>query len=665
MGTELNYVHLSGKNLYVRPSETKGGSSKVVNISIVGNPSTTNTDSFKGSNSNNLSQAEKIKYDAIYQRIAEICKDNDIDINLAKSFGLLEKIAGAMSPQELIKFSPAEIEEVINLLDNSLGWGDGLGFGEKDIKDLSKLVEKINIKSGYEKTGGSKFGQFIHNITKGIKDFFGVKTVAKLSNSDEVTNYYRDKYLKDIQNVSEEEKYEIYQKLLKDFYYDFNTMKDPKKKVKMLKAIENLAANDRLTMIKVVEKCFMHDKNALALFGKTLEQDFESIVTNIDGFNNTVGKLDAANISHIAFKNMLEEDVNNALVNHKEKVKAFLDENGELIQNLRVKKANGDALTSEEENKLLLADCYEAKYAGALTGTFANYNLNEYSRTSICSKISNDTEELGIQEEVFTIANQLVEEHPEIIPVSKEDFTQTMDKASKGKFSGIIKTSCYSNKEQMSVRAKHITKRADTQTKQEVVTKQKCKESPTTKKQDKTLAEKLPEIVKKESETTESKDKSSFSRSNSNKTNTSVAFAPNINSKKVSKPTERESFVIKALNSNVLPKETDIKKLATLSVDTVERYALETKIDKNDLAINLLNQNNLDADIKDWALSQFESLNENQKAINCNRITINENKIEAGKCIRSLVALEKVECNNAAVQDFFDALIEERKKAES
>ena len=56
------------------------------------NSKTSSADSFNKTTNANLTPQEQQRYESIYKRIDNICKEQDIDIKLAMDFGLLEKI---------------------------------------------------------------------------------------------------------------------------------------------------------------------------------------------------------------------------------------------------------------------------------------------------------------------------------------------------------------------------------------------------------------------------------------------------------------------------------------------------------------------------------------------------------------------------------------------
>ena len=198
-------------------------------IPIVQNIKDSNIDSFKKNVNNNLTPTEQQQYENIYKKIYNICNDQNINIKLAMSFGLLEKIAGVSTKAELIQLDENTINELVQILNSSLGWGDGLGFGEKDTNDLIKLTDDIHKKIAYEKTGGSELGQIWHNFKNGIKSFFGGNTIKNCQNENEVSSYYQEKYLKNIEVVWDElfpkEQVKIVRTIIKQIFISENNLK--------------------------------------------------------------------------------------------------------------------------------------------------------------------------------------------------------------------------------------------------------------------------------------------------------------------------------------------------------------------------------------------------------------------------------------------------------
>ena len=654
MRTESEYVQ---KPQYYKavPADSTQRSEKANGTTVpVGQNNSSNIDSFKRNEKFQLSGQDAKRYESIYKHIENICKEQDIDIQLAKDFGLLEKIAGVMTKAELIQLDDNKINTLVAILSDSLGWGDGLGFGEKDVNDLTKLVKDIHEKMALKKTGGSKWGQSLHNIKKGIKSLFSDNTVENCKNENEVSVYYQKKYLNNIKNANSEEKIKTYQELLREFYYDFNAQKSTEKQVQMIKSIENLAANDRAIMVKVIENSFIQNPSALALFGKILDMNFESIVLSRDGFNNTVGKLEATAISHTAYRHMSEEDINNSLSRNKDRAMSFMSENYNKVNELRKKQANGGTLTIEEENLLLRAECFETRYAGALTGISANYNLTGYSKESFMSRISNDTAEIGIQEAVFRTVEEFIKSNPDVVLMPKEKFTELMDKITDGYYSKVVNSTNSQNI--INKKPKDVSDKKNNDLKD---TKNKSNKTDCEKNVASETIEDMSLGNTEESEVTHKKNKVKIFEKNSEKTN---QVKPLSSAKTVehNSSTNEQKEITNNIKQLYTLKNLEIA--AQKGVESIKEYKENTNINDYDLTIEILNMSNTSAQIKDWALDKFDTWNETQKAENCSRITNNANKIRAGRLISSITALHNVDCNNFYVKSEFEKLIQKQEE---
>lgn len=633
-------------------SAQRSGKTNGTTVPIGQNNKKTNTDSFNKTD-NSLTQAQQQRYDEIYKRIENLCKDQDIDIKLAKDFGLLEKIAGVMTKAELVQLQDNTINALIAILSNSLGWGDGLGFGDKDRDDLTKLVKDIHEKIALEKTGGSKWGQAWHNVKKGVKSIFGGKNVENCQNENEVSTYYQKKYLNNIKNATPEEKIKTYQELLREFYYDFNAQKSTEKQLQMIKAIENLAAEDRAVMVKVIENSFIQDPSALALFGKILDINFESIVLNRDGFNNTVSKNDATGMSHTAYRHMSEDDICESLNRNRERAKGFMVQHSATAGAIRDKQSKGIKLSPEEQDILARMDCINSRYAGALTGISSNNTLSESVKCNYLSKVSNDTTEMGIQEEVLETVVNFIKANPEAVLMPKEKFIALMDKVTNGKYSVVLKRlSKNSNNNKI---IKTITQK----TKEESKT-QKSKEN----------KEKVVNEKESKYNNTNIKNKDKIDTKNP-KYNTS-------DGKIISNPIQQDSTT--TLANSLIFNDTDLslsmgttnksksvtyKKLefaAQKGVEAVNKVIEESNLNEFEATVHLLSMSNLEANVEKLAFDTFEKWNDSQKALYCNYIENNSNKIKAGKMIKSTSALKNVKCNNFYVKSEFEDLIKEKEE---
>lgn len=420
---------------------TGSGNNSVNNVPVGGSAAYKEGygDKISKTQNQNLTAEEEKKLNAIYKKIEKICLEQDIDPNFAKSEKLLERIAGVQTSKELVMLKAEEIDFIVKILESHLGFGDGLGYGKKDKKDFDKLVKDLHKKFGYEKTGGSRFGQWWHNVKKGVKNVFGAETIDKCKTPEEISTYFKEKYLNDIENLSIEEKKEKYAELLREFFYTFNSIKDKNKQIMMIKSIENIAANDRDLIIELIAKCLSTEPEVLKEFGKALNENLETIVTSKDALGETLTQSEAAKMAHTAFKHMSEEDVKEALEVLNRDAKNFYEIYGEQIKELRERKANGEQLTEAEEALLIKAEnVYEGKYAGATTGTIVNTNIEQENKVEILTTISNQTQELGIQEEVLETISEFVKENPEEINLPQEEFKEIMDRVTDGEYTETV-----------------------------------------------------------------------------------------------------------------------------------------------------------------------------------------------------------------------------------
>ena len=657
MGTEINKIEHYNFIAQTCPSVARKGSEKGITIPMTSqNEQNYNVDCYKKSQNKKLTAEEMQKYDAIYQKIEKICQEQDIDINLAKSFNLLEKITGVLSPSELVNLDLNIIDQAVNTLENSLGWGDGLGFGKKDIKDLTKLVNDINTKAAYKKTGGSKLGQFVHNIVNKTKSFFYSQTVENCKSAEEIDNYYQKKYLSKIESATYEEKTEIYKELLKDFYYDFNSLKNSEKQVQMVQAIKNLAAKDRLTMVKIIEQNFAQDKEALSLFGKALDMEFESIALSTDAYGQRMEKLEATNVSHIAYRHMTEADITASLDRNQTRAMSFMSENSERITKLREMRSQGIELSPEDAELLAQAECFEARYAGAFTGTSLNQYITDSSRTSLMSRISNDTAEIGIQNAVLETVANFIEKNPQVLLMPKEKFVSLMDSVTSGKYSQTLKILGYTTNKNNYIDDKKITNKSNK-------SNNSNKEAQIIETE-KTLVQQKQNL--QELATTQNKtEKVNVNIKSDKNKNLKLANNTNLQNEPLNTTKETQNTSIEDTKTGLPESKTEVKTLEVAvqkGIKAVEEYSETANINSYDLTIEILNMNNSTSTIKNWAFDRFDTWNETQKANNCSRITNNSNKIEAGKHINSVSALKKVDCNNFYVKSEFEELIKKQEE---
>ena len=105
MTTNITILKLQESNGMKSTGNSSSTNNSVNNIWGYNTELEGNKDILSTTSKTNLTSAEQKLYDTIYKKIEETCRDENIDINLAKGFNLLEKIVGKTSKElvELVK----------------------------------------------------------------------------------------------------------------------------------------------------------------------------------------------------------------------------------------------------------------------------------------------------------------------------------------------------------------------------------------------------------------------------------------------------------------------------------------------------------------------------------------------------------------------------------
>lgn len=378
-----------------------------------------NTDSFTASGENGRSREQ------IYKFIEEICIKYNINPEDAKNAMLLETIAGCTS-EELTKKSDAELQEIIRAFDNALPWKI-FSWGSKDIDYVKKIAIKANKKYIDSQTGGSVWS----NTLRDLKHLIGIDTNVSSVLKDkgfEITPegmraYFNQKMAAAITTGDREKIKENYKELMQEFGELLQDSNSPYEKEILTAAISELSSPDRArAAILGVASC-ANNKEAKQAFARGLSKHFEAITCSTDALGEYTSDDDNTTISHTSYANMSEEDSIIALARMNSR-----------RQELQAKLANGEELTPEEARYYNNAQL--SQYAGAVTGASCNSYIEDPSL--ILSTIDRDTAAFGIQQEVYSRAAAYVENHQNELPITTQQFTETVDRATGNNYTKVL-----------------------------------------------------------------------------------------------------------------------------------------------------------------------------------------------------------------------------------
>ncbi|MBQ7764516.1 hypothetical protein IJ384_04000 [bacterium] len=409
MSKSANIQHTKQIEYTLAPSDSnKVRGNSPVNIPIAGNAAMEEgyADRIQTRTINQINSIEEL-----YKKIL---KDIEIDLEEAKSKQLLESILGCSTEELLQKYNsdPASFNLVVKCIKDASDtfWP----WSEKSIEEIATDANEAYIS---EKTNGSKFGQMWFNLFKSdslLKEL-GIDENATLDDKKlAVKAYYEEKYLGDMSKLSEEEKTDRYEKAFTAFGKFLNKYKSAEEKALLAAVIEDLRSTSRGVAVELTLASCMNDKKTVQTVAKSIEDCREAIVSNVDALEEIMTAEDATEIANTTFKNMSEEDANNAL----NKMQARGQEVNARLNELLTKKEAGTLTVEEQKELAKLSNYLVSGYSGAVTGAVYNENFNQESRKSFYNQITTDTKLLNISKEVVANINEYTNQHPEVLKAS-------------------------------------------------------------------------------------------------------------------------------------------------------------------------------------------------------------------------------------------------------
>lgn len=530
--------------------------------------------------------------DSVYKQIENLCVEYRMSMEDAKKAQLLETIAGC-STEELAKKSDTEIKNYINALKFVLKYQSFKFFWEdRNIDDINKIAKKANERNIYLQTGGN----CIENMFRGRKSLAKRMKEAGFTeaNAETARQYFNQMISEAVATGDPKKIQKAYDKALKIFGYALNDTEDAEEKALLTAAISELEASKRTLAAQLSISSCQNNKTKQMAVAKGLSDNYRAMTCSADALGQYTSEEDNLKISQTAFQYMSEEDS-----------LAALDETKSYIKSLEMKLQNGEALTEEEQR--YYDSVRFSQYAGAMVGASCNNNYS--SPDNVLGKIDNDTEELGIREQVYKTASAYVETHQNSLPITNQQFTQIVDKATNGSYTAT--TTAATKTENIKVQAQSQTTSAQTQrTSNQTIASQQ-----TQAQQNTTINSSIEQVET----TTTVAQKTVTTPKTLSSASTTAAKKENVKSSEVQQqknPQEATATIEQAIKGGV---------------KAVKKYAKENNVKTLDLAIDSLNSSSASHATRKWALSQFEAASNSEQILNFHKITHGSSAIAAAE----------------------------------
>ena len=426
------------QNIQIVPAQQAGtvtpaNTSRVVNVSDA-----TSSDSLTTGNTSNPQQTTKRTIDELYNSISALCNQYGISLTEAKQAGLMGRIAG-VSEKELLNFSNSEINKHVDCLKAAL---EKLSTSGKkiDIEEVIKLANNYNIAihTGWSIKGFESHNQNPDTISERFSKYFGKKIDFSKMSEEEQYNLCREFFDKYFTELSQTEGPEKAAKLqLQTFGKLLINTPDEQKDI-FRKAFASLLSENRFPALDATLKSFLTEEGRVDFADSITTQDLENAYSvDVQGNRPTNDQMNL--MSDTVVRNQSEAGRKNFHENFEGEFKKFLTENKDILEIIESKIKNGEELTEEEQAiKDKLDNFFTPVSAGEFTGTMANQNISDEFRTEMMQTLNTDAYDKPNYRDVMAQVSEFIENHPETLTMSKEEFTNAMDKVTGGNYSTVV-----------------------------------------------------------------------------------------------------------------------------------------------------------------------------------------------------------------------------------
>ena len=432
-------------------------------------------------------------------------------------------------------------------------------------------------------------------------------------------------------NTPQAEREKIYKAQLQTFGRLLVNTPEGREKELLGAAIDKLYRTNILPAAKAgIES--METEEAKANFASYI--DLEEAVTTDSKYDKGVFMTtkDAEELANLKFSNMNADDIKAELPVMEEKANEFFEKNNKILEEIDEKlkaieenpELKVEDILSKKEYEIYIQreNYFKAGYSGATTGIATSNNSTVVEqRDELLKTITTDIYKIGekagnnFYTEVMEQIAKYVKNNQGSLNINEADFTELMDKATES-----LGDAKYSN------------------TAIAILNQQKS-----------------PDITQ-QAEYTETKE---FNSNQQNYIDLGFTEQPSID---LTKPQTMTAELYANTQANSIQKVEQVPQneteAARKGVKAIKDFANRNNTSPLEIALNLLDLNNLSETVKTWAFARFDTLNNGQKARHCTNMKNNKNKMEAGDLITSLAALKQVNCSNGLVKNYFEERIE-------
>lgn len=276
---------------------------------------------------------------------------------------------------------------------------------------------------------------------KGIRELLGLKEGEELT-AEKIEAYIQKKNeefkakLESITDPEEKSKFikESIEKQMKAFAICIAATDGKDRKI-LFNAVKDMFANNREEAVKMLFEC-MTEEDRKTLAESIDDKKLKAILLNKDILGNSVSKEDGTAIVAGVTSYQSEQRISENHSDMTKEAREFFAR--EDVKALLEKIKNGEELTEEEKELKREYDFYITLQSGEQIGTANHAYLEDDTIKNLLKTMNYDAYSLPTYKEVMEEISSYIENNPDSLRLSKEEFTKLMDEVTEGNYSTIV-----------------------------------------------------------------------------------------------------------------------------------------------------------------------------------------------------------------------------------
>ena len=406
-------------------------------------------------NTSNTSSSQASELDKQLEQLCARLKKYNVTVEDIKKSGLIEKICGGATLEQIAKVPQEKQEKLFKALeqaiidafrDNKVDWEKAADLGKdylialntgwtiKGFKVYNKTVKQSSLLQRLIETKCLPEGTTVDNVSMdelkaAVKKFCGYlvgEIKAKPTEKDKLAQLQTFGRL--LINSPAEEK-ELFLEVIKSLYAE--------NRGKALDAV--ITSSENREQRSQLAKAAADPEYIKAITTEPIRNSEGEIVNS-----DVMSQDDATEVAQIIYRNLSEEDTPSAHENYDNARRAWFEQNKEILTSIeeKVRQAEENGVepefTEEEKQVLLEQQNYIiGASSGEFIGTIENQNLSEDFRNEHLKLLNSDSYELPVYRDILEQINNYAENNPDSISIPKEELIKILDNATNGNYTTV------------------------------------------------------------------------------------------------------------------------------------------------------------------------------------------------------------------------------------